>query len=242
MLKIYYWNEDQHNWLALDNNIVDSTNNKVTASTYHFTLFALIGQLSTSSTNTKLYKTQGDPKVYLITPNNYRRHIPDEKSFLSYGFLWNQITTVLADYLDNFPISNLIKLANNPKVYLINDRIKLWIVNEQIFNGLGLNWSAISTVNQTEFDAYQTGEPIETLEKSVTQSSGQFTSFLTIGSIGDEVRRLQQKLKDLGYFNYPSITGYFGPVTAEAVKVFQSANGIEMVGYVGPKTRQALNK
>ncbi len=69
-----------------------------------------------------------------------------------------------------------------------------------------------------------------------------FKSFLFVGSIGEEVKQLQTKLKTLGYFTYPTITGVYGSITAQAVKDFQKANSIDQFGYVGPMTRGALNK
>jgi peptidoglycan hydrolase-like protein with peptidoglycan-binding domain len=60
---------------------------------------------------------------------------------------------------------------------------------------------------------------------------------LFVGTHGSDVSALQQFLKDKGYFTYPAITGYFGPVTEKAVKTFQNDNAIEAVGIVGPKTR-----
>jgi peptidoglycan hydrolase-like protein with peptidoglycan-binding domain len=57
---------------------------------------------------------------------------------------------------------------------------------------------------------------------------------------GEEVRQLQLVLKSGGYFN-PEPTGYFGSLTKAALIAFQSANGIEPAGVVGPKTRILLN-
>jgi hypothetical protein len=69
-----------------------------------------------------------------------------------------------------------------------------------------------------------------------------FTSLLTLGSTGQEVRALQQLLKDLGYYTYSTITGYFGPVTKKAVIVFQKAYNLKPYpGWVGPSTREKLN-
>lgn len=53
---------------------------------------------------------------------------------------------------------------------------------------------------------------------------------LAIGSRGAAVRDLQRRLKQLGYFRYPQITGYYGAVTADAVKQFQRANGLPATG------------
>lgn len=74
-------------------------------------------------------------------------------------------------------------------------------------------------------------------------ASGSFKSFLGIGSRSAEVKALQDKLKALGYLDASvDSTGFFGRLTAEAVKKFQAANGISSVGYVGPATRAVLNK
>ena len=68
-----------------------------------------------------------------------------------------------------------------------------------------------------------------------------FTKPLAPGSRGEEVRQLQARLRALGYFTYPTNTGYFGPVTQAAVTAFQRTNDIDPIGIVGPKTRAALN-
>ena len=66
------------------------------------------------------------------------------------------------------------------------------------------------------------------------------TEDLKEGSRGAPVTELQLKLKSLGYYTSSSITDYFGPITKAAVVRFQTANGIDPVGIVGPKTRLAL--
>ncbi len=68
-----------------------------------------------------------------------------------------------------------------------------------------------------------------------------FTQFIGYKSKGEEVTKLQEMLTKKGYYNGP-VTGTFGDLTMEAVKKFQSENGISPVGYVGPSTRSALNK
>ena len=63
---------------------------------------------------------------------------------------------------------------------------------------------------------------------------------LALGSTGADVSALQQFLQTRGYYIYPTITGYFGAVTQKAVEAFQSANGIEAIGSVGPITRAKI--
>jgi peptidoglycan hydrolase-like protein with peptidoglycan-binding domain len=74
-----------------------------------------------------------------------------------------------------------------------------------------------------------------------TTTNAAFTSFLDLGSKGDEVTALQNKLTAQGFYSGP-ISGYFGALTAAAVKLFQAAHEIDQKGYVGPATRAILNK
>lgn len=55
------------------------------------------------------------------------------------------------------------------------------------------------------------------------------------GSQGDEVRRIQKKLKELGYYN-GSVDGIYGSATKKAVIAFQKNCGITADGVAGPKT------
>ena len=56
-----------------------------------------------------------------------------------------------------------------------------------------------------------------------------------IGSRGDEVRRIQRKLKSLGFFN-GTVDGIYGAKTQSAVKRYQQSVGITADGVAGPKT------
>ncbi len=69
-----------------------------------------------------------------------------------------------------------------------------------------------------------------------------FIHTLAPGSRGGEVKALQQKLRELGYFTYPTNTGLFGSITRAAVVAFQKDHGLKPYpGWVGPATRAALN-
>ncbi|WP_415818653.1 cell wall hydrolase [Mesobacillus thioparans] len=63
---------------------------------------------------------------------------------------------------------------------------------------------------------------------------------IKMGSAGSEVTYVQSILKKLGYFN-DQTTGYYGPVTTEAVKAFQRDFGLETTGGMGPRTTQLIN-
>lgn len=62
---------------------------------------------------------------------------------------------------------------------------------------------------------------------------------LRSGSAGEEVTRMQQKLKELGFYS-GSVDGQFGNGTQQAVKLFQRQHGLEADGIAGPKTLEML--
>ncbi|MGZ6503251.1 MAG: peptidoglycan-binding domain-containing protein, partial [Tumebacillaceae bacterium] len=47
---------------------------------------------------------------------------------------------------------------------------------------------------------------------------------------------LQEDLRVLGYFTYPTDTGYFGDITLSAVKAFQKDHNLTENGMVGMTT------
>lgn len=56
---------------------------------------------------------------------------------------------------------------------------------------------------------------------------------------GPDVRTLQERLRQLGYFG-GAVTGYFGPLTRQSVKRFQADHDLPVTGYFGSLTRRAL--
>ena len=59
------------------------------------------------------------------------------------------------------------------------------------------------------------------------------------GSRGDEVKKIQEKLKRWGYYD-GAVDGIFGSKTLSAVKLFQKKNGLTVDGIAGNKTLAAL--
>jgi peptidoglycan hydrolase-like protein with peptidoglycan-binding domain len=82
--------------------------------------------------------------------------------------------------------------------------------------------------------------PASTVAGAIVQRTVTFTRPLIIGSHGSDVSALQNISQSQGYFT-GNVTGYFGSLTALALKNFQTAHSIEAVGGVGPKTRTLLN-
>ena len=59
------------------------------------------------------------------------------------------------------------------------------------------------------------------------------------GSSGNEVRQIQTKLKNWGYYN-GSVDGIYGSRTVSAVKSFQRKNGLTVDGIAGSRTLAAM--
>ena len=65
------------------------------------------------------------------------------------------------------------------------------------------------------------------------------TRLLYSGCTGDDVKSVQQRLKDLGYLT-DKVDGKYGAATTAAVVAFQSAQGLRVDGKAGPATQRAL--
>ena len=63
---------------------------------------------------------------------------------------------------------------------------------------------------------------------------------LSIGSTGNDVRRLQRLLVMIKLLDFTHISGTFDSQTQQAVKDFQSGNGLTVDGIAGPATWHAL--
>lgn len=72
-----------------------------------------------------------------------------------------------------------------------------------------------------------------------TAGSNNFTRTLYWGSSGNDVRTVQQKLSNWGYYK-GAVDGQFGAATSEAVRKFQQKNGLRVDGLIGPATAKAL--
>ncbi|MBI2087030.1 MAG: peptidoglycan-binding protein, partial [Candidatus Zambryskibacteria bacterium] len=86
---------------------------------------------------------------------------------------------------------------------------------------------------------------VEELKTQIVQVKSELnlTRSLSRGLSGEDVKELQTFLlqKYPEFYSAP-ITGYFGPLTEQAVRRLQEKEGIEAVGIVGPRTTARLNE
>lgn len=71
-------------------------------------------------------------------------------------------------------------------------------------------------------------------------SSDAVPNGLALGDSGDNIQRVQNLLSKLGYLKSANVTGYYGEVTEDAVKLFQRTNGLSADGTVGVMTMAKL--
>lgn len=91
-------------------------------------------------------------------------------------------------------------------------------------------------------------DPEPYLPPTTTTVKYEFKRNLSAGMKGEDVAKLQELLKELGFFYYPEITGYYGDYTKVAVLSFQVQNKIctpleSVYGrYCGPKTFKKIKE
>lgn len=74
-----------------------------------------------------------------------------------------------------------------------------------------------------------------------TKNELKFLRSLSRGMRGDDVRNLQELLaQDPSILSSDNVTGFFGPLTEEALRKFQRKHGIDAIGVFGPKTQAKI--
>ena len=106
-------------------------------------------------------------------------------------------------------------------------------------NGLGADGIAGQKTLAKLFSE-TTGGTQETPSGDTNSGTTDTSATLMEGSSGVQVTALQQKLKDLGYYT-GEITGSYGRLTKEAVRLYQKDKNLGADGVAGPKTLAMLN-
>ncbi|HEY9725635.1 MAG TPA: peptidoglycan-binding protein [Chroococcales cyanobacterium] len=107
-----------------------------------------------------------------------------------------------------------------------------------------LNWENLKFLDWLDRHHLSTTAAISLL--SLTVALGivgrptQASALVKQGDRGSEVTALQERLKELGYFQ-ANVTGFFGPLTKDAVTRFQQAMGLLPDGVAGNSTQTSLN-
>ena len=76
-------------------------------------------------------------------------------------------------------------------------------------------------------------------EQDQLRALGTAPGIMRIGDENSDVKKLQQALRILGYYN-GKMDGIYGDGTAKAVKAYQKAEGLEADGYAGERTVKSI--
>lgn len=96
---------------------------------------------------------------------------------------------------------------------------------------------------QAQIDAANKAQSAVQEAKQDVKGTLKLIKQLREGMSGEDVKLLQEFLAtDPEIYPEGKVTGYFGKLTAKAVKNFQKKAGVEQVGNVGPKTLQKINE
>ncbi len=167
-LTIYYWNTTTSAWTALATT-VNAATNTLTATTNHFTDFAILGSPGQDIAEGALIRAIGDIDVYIVKymgSKQFKRLILSPSVFNSYQHLkWGDVQDIEKSVVDSFTTSELVRAVNDTKVYKLypagDTGEKRWVKTAEGFNRMGYDWDAIYEINAVDRNSYVTGANIE---------------------------------------------------------------------------------
>ncbi len=108
-------------------------------------------------------------------------------------------------------------------------------MKKSIKKGLALTAACLAIT----LSAVAVGKGVEKAETACIEREFVPTAVLKQGAKGDEVKEVQRRLKQWGYYN-GAVDGVFGAGTRSALILFQKKNGLTADGVVGKATYRAL--
>ncbi len=237
-LVLSYWDEGVSAWKNIDNSMVNTAANIVTASVNHFTRYAILAPADVTPPDAPTVMTAsalgaGKIKIAWTNPTKDFDHAKVYRSTLK-GILGSIVVSEIAgaEYID---VQGIV----NGLMYYYTVRAVDPAGNES--NNM-LQTSATAIGSSTIVPAGTTVPP--------TGVSGNLTRTLKLGSRGDDVSVLQRLLVQENVYPEAKITTYFGSLTKAAVKRFQEKYATEVLtpagltkgsGVVGAFTRAKMN-
>jgi hypothetical protein len=102
---------------------------------------------------------KGSTATCYVMVNGYRRGIVSAEVFLGMGFTWGAVRTIsdaevatipqgpdVRGYADLYAEDALLKGPSRPHVYIIRGGRRHHVASPEVFNAMGLDWSAIRTI------------------------------------------------------------------------------------------------
>ena len=132
-----------------------------------------------------------------------------------------------------------LSAVQNGRVYAIDPNYMNW-QGKTVYNAciemMGLAYPELTEENSA---ALELDSGLSEAEATASPSPAPEYTAIASGTEGDEVFAMQQRLSALGYLTV-EYTGMYGDMTVEAVKAFQTANGLEATGEADVQTLTVL--
>jgi len=129
--------------------------------------------------NGTLIRQENNPSVYVIENGNIRI-FPSAELFLKLGYKWKNVITIKADEFRDYryagtvlqPNGTLIRSADSPDVYLIENGVRRKILSSSMFAKLGLKWNSIIPLAPDQFNEYPLGENLKYPDGTLIKKEG----------------------------------------------------------------------
>ncbi len=241
-LVLSFWDEAAGTWKTLENSVVNKEKKLVTATVDHFTRFAIVAaaDITPPSAPTSLAAASLAAGGIQLTWTNPPADFHHAKVYRSLAAA--ELGALRAvEVLTNTFTDALDLVAGTTYFYTVR-------AVDTVGNESG-NTGGVSMVAAASSQA-QAPSTVAALPPGQV-SGARIDRDLTVGSSGPDVTILQQLLVIEGVYPEARITGFFGPLTRQAVIRFQekyraeilSPSGLQAgTGFVGPATRAKINQ
>jgi peptidoglycan hydrolase-like amidase len=160
------------------------------------------GQLIKYGPDGKLIKGS-DNNVYFVE-NGKKRRFTSATLFVKLGYSWSKINqdAAIGSYLEGdvmrYPTGTLLRSANSPSVYYIENESKRLFTSGALFERLGFKWGNILTVDALELNWYPSAGNMIYPDKTLIRGAGTPTVYLVEGGKKREITSATLLFK-LGY-------------------------------------------
>lgn len=188
-------------------------------------------------------KYPDSPVIYYLNhAQKIKKAYVNEAVFLAYGNKWNQVKTIAPTYLDQWKTAEVVKVKNNPAIYIIRDGKKKVVKSETEFLSLGYKWSQVMGISAFELSQYANADEeafnVNPYGFSVNLDSAK-KAFLALGSIHNNIGTIRvRSLNGENKVNTINISlkGLYN--TSAIAKVYLEKDGVVLAEKNGVNDRE----
>lgn len=188
-------------------------------------------------------KYPDSPAIYYLNHvQKIKKAYVNEAVFLAYGNKLNQVKTIAPAYLNQWKTAEVVKVKNNPAIYIIRDGKKKVVKSEAEFLSLGYRWNQVMEISAFELSQYANADEenfnVNPYGFSVNLESAKKTYF-ALGSIHNNLGTIRARsLNGENKVNTININlkGLYN--TAAIAKVYLEKDGVVLAEKNGANSRE----